>query len=118
MCISHRCTTGETIGFSQRGGRPAILTTKPGELFRQRVRSAESRDGALDDPPGLFVELHVFNILGKIIQPAEQAEGIPQRGDRRMTEACSHAQPGLLPGFDHHPIFDGLNVDGESGVSA
>ena len=68
--------------------------------------------------PGSFTKLHAFDILGKVIQPAEQAERIAKCRESGMPEACRDPQPGLLTQLHHDAIFNSLEVDGEGGVSA
>jgi len=80
--------------------------------------SAKGGNRAIDCLPYIFTELYVFDVLREIIQPAEQAERIPERGYGSMTQACRHSQPGLLPQIHHDPILHVLDVDGECGLSA
>jgi hypothetical protein len=82
------------------------------------MRGFQGNRCLINDPPDFVVELHAFNVLCEIVQSAEQAEGISQRGNGCMTQAGRDAEPGLLTHLDHDPVFDRLDVDGQCGLSA
>ena len=94
------------------------MTCQACQLFRQRIRSLEGRYSAFDDYPGLVCELHVFDVLGEVIQPAQQAERIPQGRNRSMPQARYYTQPGLLPDLYQDSVLDTLQVDRQRGLPA
>jgi hypothetical protein len=73
---SERGATGNTGSFPQRVRRSTMFARDSPQPFRESVRGTERRDGAVDHLPHVFAELHVFKILGDIVQSAEQAKGI------------------------------------------
>jgi hypothetical protein len=82
------------------------------------VGGVQSSHGPIDDLPGFLAELHAFDILGKIIQPAQQTERIPQGCEGCVAQAGRDSQPGLLAHLNHDAILDGLNVNSQRGVPA
>jgi len=82
------------------------------------VRCAKGRNSSIDYFPDIIAQLHIFNVLGKIVQPTQQAERIVQRREGRLTQAGGHSQPGLLPQLHHDAVFNFLDVDGQRRVPA
>ena len=116
MRISQRGPTSQTTRLAHRIGGPTVFARQACKPFRQGVGGFERCHHALDHGPGPLVELHAFDILGEVIQPAEQTKGIPQGRNGGLTQACRHAQPGLLADLHENAIFDGLQVNGQRRV--
>src|SRR5687767_12192980 len=74
--IPQRSTTGNTASLPERIRRSTMFARDSPQPFRESVRGAQSRHCAADHLPYVFAELHIFKILGDIIQSAEQAKGI------------------------------------------
>lgn len=72
----------------------------------------------MDDVPHVFAKLDIFNVLGEIVQSTEQAKGIAECCKGSVAEAGCQTQPGLPAQFDHNAIFNFLDADSESGLSA
>lgn len=109
--ISQGSAAGNAGAFAQGIRRSAVFTCDSAQSFGKRVGRAKSMDGAIDYSPHVFAELHTFEILGQVIQPAEQAERVAKGGKSRMAEAGSYTHPGLSTHFDHNAIFHRTDVD-------
>ena len=96
----------------------AIITKHAPQSFGELIRCAYGHDRAIDGFPYLLGQLDVFNILRKVVQPAQQGKWIAQRGQRGLPETGRHAQPGLLSNLYHDPFFGALQCDRESCVAA
>ena len=75
-------------------------------------------NGLGDHLPDLFAQLHVFDVLGDIIEPSQQAKRISQCCQGTDPKACGNAQPRLLAKFDHDPILDTLDGYSDRGLAA
>jgi hypothetical protein len=88
------------------------------QAFRQSIGGPARCHRAIDDIPHVFAELDIFNVLGEIIQSTEQVKGVAERCQRSVAEAGCQAQPGLPAQFDHNAIFNFMDADRESSLSA
>ena len=118
LYIAQRPATGQAAWLPNRVGRAAVFTREPGKFLRQGVGGVQRSHGPLDGFPGVFTELYTLDILGQIVQPAQKAERIAQRGHRGMAEARRQTEPGLLANVHQDAVFDGLQIDGHCGRPA
>ena len=118
MGIAHRRTAGQAAAFTEWIGRAAVIAGDARQALGELFGSAQVDNGPVDHVPDPVGELDVFDILGQVVEPAEQAERVAQGREGRLPEACGHAQPGLLADLQHHAVLHGLNVDRHGGVPA
>lgn len=116
--VSHGSATGNAISHSQRVGRATELAGDACQPLGQFVGGPQVDHSLVDHPPGFLTKLDAFDILGDIVQPAEQTERVAQDRKCSMSQACSDSQPCLLADFHHHPILHGLDVDSQCGLPA
>lgn len=117
VCISQRGAAGDAGWFPKGIGSSTEFTCQATHAVRKLVRSASAGRCPGNDLPHVFAELQVFDILGQVVQAADQAERVSKRGERCLPEAGRYAEPGLLSELDHDPVCHLLDRDRESGLS-
>ena len=78
MRLAHRRATGDTVSFAHRVCGSTILAGHPAQPVGQLEGRTQTGHGPIDHSPDVITELNVFNILGKVIQAADQVEGAAQ----------------------------------------
>jgi len=118
MHIPQRCTTRNTSRLAQWVGSATVFTSQTAHPVSELMGSAGAGCGLGYGLPDAFAELQTLDILGQIIQSADQAERVAKHRNRRLPEAGCYAEPGLLSKIDHNAICHLLNSDRDSGLPA
>jgi hypothetical protein len=95
-----------------------MLAHHAAQARRKLKRGSGSARQGFDGLPYFIHQAQVLNILGDIIQPPEQAEGIAHGREGCCAQAGSHTQPGLAIDLDRYAIIDFLNVDRKGCIPA
>jgi len=113
-----RRTASDTTAFSNRVGCAAEQALQALQTLGNLCAGFIGLRHCGNYLPDFFVDLQVFNVLGKIVQPTEQVPGVHQGGDNRLAHTGSYTQPGLLADGDHDTVFNLLDLHGYRGFSA
>jgi hypothetical protein len=106
--IAKRGAAGNTPGLAWRIGSIAIIANIPVEPFGQFKTGTERTGSAVYHFPNIVNQLHIFDILGNIIEPVKKIQRIMQRGYGGNTQAGSDSKPGLLTDRYRDAISDVL----------
>lgn len=116
--IPERCATGQAARAAYRIASGAVSAGRATKSGGDVARGAECPHRFFDGLPHLFVEVKVFDILGDVIQPAQQIQRVASDGQECGAQAGGNPQPGLLTQVNDDPIFMVLNRDAERRSSA
>ncbi len=112
LLVAERRAAGEAVRRAHFIGCITVRANHPAQALGELVRCARGADHFLNGLPDLITELDRGNVLGKVIQAPDQAEGIPESRQRGCSQTGSHAQPVLFPDLDGNAIFDSLDGHG------
>lgn len=116
--FSQRCSAGNAGSLTYRVGSFAVLADHACEALRELL-AGSSRAGHLGHYlPDPFCQLEVANVLGDIVEPAQQVPRVHQGGHGCLAKAGSHSEPLLLARLDHHAVLDCLDIDRQGRLSA
>jgi hypothetical protein len=118
LLLAERRAACDTGCLAHRIGRVAIRACDAFQPFRKFMGCACGLRGTFHRLPNGFGELQILEVLGDIVDAAQQRERIFQCGQRAPAQAGGGAHPGLLAQFDHHAIGRVFNCDGQRGLSA
>ena len=90
--------------FADRVGRSAVGTAKAAQALRKLERETERFSRRAQGLPDSSRELERGQVLGQVVEAAQEAHGLAQCGERCPSEAGGDAEPILLTDADMNPI--------------
>jgi hypothetical protein len=116
--VTHRRAARNAVRFADRIGRAAVVTGQAGEPLGELRAGSGLADFPFHHLPNFFGQLQVLDILGNIVQAAQQVHRVEKRGDCRLAKAGGHAHPLLLADLHHHAVLDLLDINRQRGLPA
>lgn len=110
---AERGTAGQAASLTDWIGRAAVLASEAAQPLGEGVSGPSCLCSLLDDSPDVVIQLDALDILSNVVKPSQNLQRAKERRCSRRAYAGRNTQPRLFAQFNHHPILDDMQPDGD-----